>query len=184
MLFQDLIIPEVHMTMKKAVPSLSNTRIRPIEPEDFPFIRSLAAEFPTFTVPSEYLLWFFSRFHPEYCRVIEHESGDLGAYILGMPTSTPISGIAIWQVASAKGDNALVLEFFAAYLSDLVKQTEAKSVFFTMAKESSSLRLIRSLAKQFGGSELVQVDSVPTGQDECEFQISIGSFHTDHPNVR
>ena len=86
--------------MKKLVQPLFKTRIRSIEPNDFPFIRSLAAEFSTFTVPSEYVLWFFTRFHPEYCRVLEQESGGLRAYLLGMPTSNPAKGIAIWQVAA------------------------------------------------------------------------------------
>jgi hypothetical protein len=160
-------------TMKKAVPALSKTHIRPIEPKDFAFIRSLAAEFPTFTVPSEYLLWFLTRFHPDYCRVIEQGSGNLKAYLLAMPTSDPQTGIAIWQVAAAKPEHAFALEYFAAYLRGLVERTGVKSVFFTMAKDSASLRLIRSLARQFADCQVVQMNSVPAGQEEYEFRLSI-----------
>jgi hypothetical protein len=159
--------------MKKAVPNLFNMRIRSVEPKDFAFIRSLAAEFSTFTVPSEYVLWFLTRFHPDYCRVIEQESGDLKAYLLAMPTSDPPSGIAIWQVAAARPNHAFALEFFSAYLSELADLADAKSISFTTRKDPVNLRLIRSLAKQFFGCAVAELNSVPAGQDEYEFRLSI-----------
>jgi hypothetical protein len=159
--------------MKKAIPSLLNVRIRPIEPGDFNFIRSLAAEFPTFTIPSEYLLWFLSHFHPEYCRILEQESGGSKAYLLALPTTNPRNGIAIWQVAASEPNRPFALEYFAAYLRDLVERTGATSVFFTMPKASASLRLIRSLARKFGGCEVIQLASVPSEQGEYEFRLSI-----------
>lgn len=173
MFFHERVILEIRATMKKVIPTLSDTRIRPIEPRDFSFIRSLAAQLPTFTVPSEYVLWFFARFHPHYCRVIEQESGNLKAYLLAMPTSDPPNGIAIWQVAAAKPDHAFALEYFAAYLRGLVERTGIKSVFFTMSNDQASLRLIRSLARQFAGCEVVRMNSVPVGQQEFEFRLSI-----------
>lgn len=152
----------------------SSPRIRAIEPEDFEFIRSLAAEFPTFTVPSAYLLWFLTRFHPSYCRVIEQGPGTLKAYLLAMPTSEPHEGIAIWQVAAARPDRAFALEYFAAYLQDLVRRTHATSLFFTSPKDTASLRLIRALAKQFRNCEVDQLNPVPSGQGEYEFRVEIG----------
>jgi hypothetical protein len=159
--------------MKKAVRTLFNTRIRPLEPKDFPFIRSLAAEFPTFTVPSEYILWFLSRFHPDYCRVLEQDSGNLKAYLLSMPTSNPPNGVAIWQVAAATPNHAFALEYFSAYLRDLVERNHATSISFTASKTSASMRLIRSLAKQFFDCEAAQLSPVPTRQGEHEFRLSI-----------
>jgi hypothetical protein len=159
--------------MKKADLPFFNTRIRSVEPKDFAFIRSLAAEFPTFTVPSEFILWFLTRFHQDYCRVIEQESGDLKAYLLSMPTSNPQNGIAIWQVAAVQPNHAFALEYFAAYLRDLVEQTNTTNLFFTSQEDSASLRLIRALAKQFGDCDVQQLDSVPSGQKEHEFRISI-----------
>lgn len=161
--------------MNKLIPTFSNSRIRPIEPGDFSFIRSLAAEFPTFTVPSEFVLWFLSRFHPDYCQVLEQESGSLKGYFLAMPTSNPRNGIAIWQVAATKPIHAFALEYFAAYLRELVERTGTTSVFFTMPEASASLRLIRSLARQFGNCEVTQLASVPAGQAEYEFRLSIGT---------
>jgi hypothetical protein len=166
--------------MKKVVQPLFNTRIRSIEPNDFPFIRALAADFSTFTVPSEYVLWFFTRFHPEYCRVLEQESGGLRAYLLAMPTSDPTNGIAIWQVAATKPNQAFALEYFAAYLRDIADRTDATSVFFTTQQESlAPLRLIRTLAKLFN-CDIEQLNSVPSGQGECEFRISIGTACSDN----
>ena len=159
--------------MKKAIPILSDMQIRPIEPKDFSFIRSLAAEFQTFTVPSEYLLWFFTRFHPGYCRVIEAESGNLKAYLLAMPSSEPPNGIAIWQVAADFSNHSFALEYFAAYLRDLVGHSGATSISFTSQDASASLRLIRSLARQFFDCDTVVINSVPAGQDEFEFRLSI-----------
>jgi hypothetical protein len=159
--------------MKKTGPNLFYARIRSVEPKDFAFIRSLAAEFPTFTVPSEYILWFFMRFHPEYCRVLERESGDFKAYLLAMPTSNPPKGIAIWQVAATKPNHAFALEYFSAYLRDLVERTAATSISFTAQNNSASLRLIRSLAQQFFDCDAKKLNSVPTDQGEHEFRLSI-----------
>jgi hypothetical protein len=165
-------------TMKKAIQTNLKTRIRPIEPKDFAFIRSLAGEFSTFTVPSEYILWFLTRFHPEYCRVLERESGDLKAYLLAMPTSHPRSGIAIWQVAAAAPNHPFALEYFTAHLRDLVEGSGAASISFTTQKDSPSLRLIRSLAKQFFDCEVVQLKSVPAGQGEYEFRLCINAIRS------
>jgi hypothetical protein len=160
--------------MSKAVQPLFNMRIRPIEPEDFAFIRSLAAEFQTFTVPPEYILWFFVHFHPDYCRVIEQESGSLKAYLLAMPTSNPRNGVAIWQVAAATPNRGFALEYFASHIRDLADRTGATSIFFTTSQEPASLRLIRTLAKQFFDCEVERVNHVPVGQGEHEFRLCIG----------
>jgi hypothetical protein len=157
---------------KQAQPFL-NAHIRPVDPKDFAFIRALAGEFPTFTVPSDYVLWLFTHFHPDHCRVLEQDSGDLKAYLLAMPTSNPKIGIAIWQVAAAAPDRTMVLEYFAAYLRDLMERIGATSLFFTTQKDSASLRLIRVLAKQFGDCEVTRLDSVPARQGEYEFRLSL-----------
>ena len=160
--------------MKKSIQSFFKTNIRPVEPKDFSFIQSLAGEFPTFTVPSDYVLWFLSRFHPDYCRVLEQESGDLKAYLLAIPTTDPAYGIAIWQIAAAGPNRVLALEHFAAYLHDLVERTHTTSVFFTTSRDSTLLRLIRLLASQFANCGVEQLEPVPTGQGEHQFRLSIG----------
>lgn len=159
--------------MDKAPPPLSKLYIRPIEVKDFGFVRSLAAQLPQFTVPSTYILWFFTHFHPDYCRVLEEDSGELKAYLLAMPTSKPRSGIAIWQVAAVRPIHGLALEHFSAYLRDLVTHTEVRTIFFTTSERNASLRLIRSLARQFAGCKLERLKPVPAGQEEYEFQLSI-----------
>ncbi|MGA1984563.1 MAG: hypothetical protein ABSG84_19125 [Acidobacteriaceae bacterium] len=171
--------------MKNVVQPLLRTRIRSMEPRDFAFVRSLAAEFSTFTVPSEYLLWFFTQFHPEYCQVLEQESGDLRAYLLAIPTSNPANGIAIWQVAATTPNHPFALEYFAAYLRDLAERTSATSIFFTAQQESvASLRLIRSLARQFFDCDVVQLNSVPSGQGEYEFQLPIGTGRSKTKEIK
>jgi hypothetical protein len=150
-----------------------NLRIRPVEPGDFGFIRSLAADLSSFSVPSEYILWYFARFHPDYCRVLEDPSGNLKAYLLAMPTSEPRNGIAVWQIGSSRTEQPFALEHFAAYLRDLMDREGARSLSFTTTQESSLMRLVRVLAKQFGGCEPVLVGPVPTGQGELEFRLSV-----------
>jgi hypothetical protein len=159
--------------MNKDFQPLFKPQIRAVELTDFPFIRSLASQFPTFTVPSEYILWFLTRFHPDYCRVLEQDEGDLKAYLLAMRTSDPPDGIAIWQVAAATPNHAFALEYFAAYLREIVEHTRCTSISFTASVDSASLRLIRSLAKQFFDCETKQLNSVPAGQGELEFRLSI-----------
>jgi hypothetical protein len=158
--------------MKRVKETFLKTQIRSVDPRDFAFIRSLAAEFPRFTVPAEYILWFFARFHPQYCRVLEQKTGALKAYLLAMPTSDPANGIAIWQIAAAKPNQAFALEYFAAYLRELVDHTGATSISFTSSLDPATLRLIRLLASEFFGSDVVQLSSVPTGQGEYEFRLS------------
>jgi hypothetical protein len=159
--------------MNKAMPPLLNPRIRPMDPRDFASIRSLAAAFPTFTIPSEYILWFFLHFHPDYCRILEAEDGNLRSYLLAMPTSNPRDGIAIWQVAAVAPNRGFALEYFAAYLRDLVERTRATSILFTATQDPASLRLIRSLAKQFFGCGVSELNPVPAGQGEYEFRLSM-----------
>ncbi len=162
--------------MEKIIPTLFNARIHPMELNDFAFVQSLAAELPLFTVPPDYVLWLFTHFHPDYCRVLELASGEPKAYLLAMPTSDPDNGIAIWQVAATKPNQAFALEYFAAYLRGLADRIGATSIFFTTQQESlASLRLIRSLANQFFDCDVVQLNSVPSGQGEYEFRLSIGS---------
>jgi hypothetical protein len=150
-----------------------NLRIHPITPEDFGFIRSLAAELSSFSVPSEYILWFFVRFHPNYCGVLEDAAGSPRAYLLAMPTSEPPNGIAVWQIGSPRIVQSFALEHFAAYLRDLSDQKGAVSLSFTATKDSPMMRLVRVLAKQFGGCEPVSVGLVPSGQGEHEFRLSL-----------
>jgi hypothetical protein len=90
-----------------------------------------------------------------------------------MPTSNPRDGIAIWQAAAAESDRAFTLEFFAAYLRDLVGHTGVESVFFSMPNDPAALRLINSLAKQFANCEIERINSVPAGQNEFEFRLSL-----------
>ena len=159
--------------MNKTVRPLLNSRMRPIEPKDYAGIRSLAAQFSTFTVPSDYVLWFLNRYHPNFCRVLEHKSGDLKAYLLAMPTSDPPNGIAIWQIAAASPNEAFALEYFAAYLRDLVEEGHTKSISFTAGQDAATLRLIRSLARQLFNCEVEQLNSVPAEQGEHEFRLSL-----------
>jgi hypothetical protein len=128
-----------------------------------------------FTVPSEYILWFVSHFHPDFCRVLEHRSGDLKGYMLAMPTSDPQYGIAIWQVAAAQPNHAFALEYFAAYLRGLTERIGTTSISFTAAQDAATLRLIRSLAKQFFNCEVAERNSVPVGQGEYEFRLSLSN---------
>jgi hypothetical protein len=120
-------------------------------------------------------LWFFIHFHPEYCRILESDDGRLTSYLLAMPTSDPRDGIAIWQVAATAPDRGFALEYFAAYLRELAERTSTTSILFTTTPEPASLRLIRSLAKHFGGAEVTQLDPVPARQGEFEFRLSLGT---------
>jgi hypothetical protein len=104
---------------------------------------------------------------------LEQESGGSRAYLLALPTTTPRGGIAIWQVAATEPNRPFALEYFAAYLRELAERTCVASVFFTMPKDSASMRLIRSLAKKFGCREVVRLAPVPSGQGENEYRLSI-----------
>jgi hypothetical protein len=97
-----------------------------------------------------------------------------------MPTSNPANGIAIWQVAATEPNHAFALEYFAAYLRELADRTSATSIYFTTQQESlAHLRLIRSLAKHFFDCDLEQLNSIPSGQEEYEFRLSIGAARPD-----
>ena len=150
---------------------LFDVRIRPVTTADFEFIRSLAAKFPTFTVPSEFSLWFLSHYHPDYCRVLEQASDGPKAYLLAMPTSDPAAGIAIWQVAAAGSNRPFALEYFAAYLRDLVERARVTSISFSASQDEATLRLIESLVRRFFNCDVSTMDSVPAGQAECEYRF-------------
>jgi hypothetical protein len=157
--------------MPKAVEMLFDVGIRPITTADFEFIRSLASKFPTFTIPSEFNLWFLSHYHPDYCRVLEQVSEGPKAYLLAMPTSSPTAGIAIWQVAASGLNRPFALEYFAAYLRDLVDRANVTSISFSASQDEATLRLIESLARRFFNSDVTRMHSVPAGQAECEYRF-------------
>jgi|SRR5579862_299828 len=158
--------------MTKSIEALFKANIRPITPADFDFIRNLAAKFPNFTVPSEFLLWFFSQYHPDYCRILEQEEEGPKAYLLAMPTTAPENGIAIWQVAASPPIQPFSLEYFAAYLREVIDRTGASSLSFSASEEAGTLRLIRSLANRFSDCRVSRIGPVPVAQGECEFRIS------------
>lgn len=153
--------------------ALFNVRLRSIGERDYSFIKSLAATYSTFTIPSDYMLWLFSRFHPDHSRVLEQQGGELKGYLLAMPTSEPQNGIAVWQVAATESGRPFALEYFADYLRDLAVRTGAVSISFTLQEDENVVRLVRMLADKFFRARLLQVGSVPAGQSEHEFMIRI-----------
>lgn len=160
---------------------LFDVYIRPITAADFEFIRSLASKFPTFTVPSEFNLWFLSHYHPDHCRVLEQVSVGPKAYLLAMPTSSPADGIAIWQVAASGPNRPFALEYFAAYLRELVDRDRVTSISFSASEDQVTLRLIESLAKRFFNCDVRRMHSIPAGQAECEYRFFPCFLRNDSP---
>src|SRR5437660_1393563 len=103
----------------KSVPSqLSKSLVivRPLAPEDFEFVRSLAATVTGYTVCSPYVLWMLSRLHGDFCAVaVTPDQSRLG-YLLAMPASDP-AAVFVWQLtATFRGRRLKAQDQLAHYL--------------------------------------------------------------------
>lgn len=163
----------------KAVSSKGSTPVivRSLVPEDFEFVRSLAASVAGYTVCPPYLLWMLSRLHGDFCAVaVARDQIRLG-YLLAMSASDPADGVFVWQLAATfRGRRLKAQDQLASHLRKAMQLRGARRVLFTSVPSSAAERSVRSLAKRIFSStpQMTQhlPESISQGEREYSFLVS------------
>lgn len=149
------------------MPTAHDTRMNPkvsvrrMRVSDFPFVKQLASQTRTYTVPSDYVLWMLSRCHPDLCAVAELRGASV-AYVLALTTHQPRHGMFIWQFASTlQGARHRAPAGLAKYIRRRVQEHGIERIDFTAVPGSASLRSIQTLAQKYFGSIAQKSNRLP-----------------------
>jgi hypothetical protein len=159
-------------------PSSSLVIVRPLVPEDFEFVRSLAATVTGYTVCPPYVLWMLSRFHGHFCAVaVAPDQSRLG-YLLAMPASDPAAAVFVWQLAATfRGRRLKAQDQLVAYLKDAIRVRGISQVLFTSIPHSTAERSVRALAKRVfsAAPQLIQGLPKSVSRKELEYGLFVSS---------
>jgi hypothetical protein len=149
--------------------------VRRLAPEDFDFVRSLAATVTGYTVCPPYVLWMLGRLHGDFCAVaVTPDQSRLG-YLLAIPASDH-AAVFVWQLtATFRGRRLKAQDQLAHYLKNAISVRGINKVIFTSIPKSAAERSVRSLAKRvFSASpQITQYLPESVSQKEREYGFSI-----------
>jgi hypothetical protein len=159
--------------------------VRSLVPEDFEFVRSLAASITGYTVCPPYLLWMLSRLHGPFCAVaVALDETRLG-YLLAMPASNPVDAVFVWQlVTTFRGRRLKAQDQLASYLREAIQVRGATQILFTSVPNSAAERSVRSLAKRVFSATPQMIQRLPgsVSQKEREYSLSFGASRKRRQN--
>lgn len=156
--------------------SMASVIVRSLVPEDFEFVRSLAADIPGYTVCPPYLLWMLSRLHGRFCVVAVTPDNSRLGYLLAMPASDPADAVFVWQLATTfRGRRLKAQDQLASYLKEATRVRGVGRILFTSVPNSSSERSVRSLAKRIFSATPQMTQRLPesVSQKEREYSLSL-----------
>jgi hypothetical protein len=151
--------------------------IRPMEVDDFRFIRNLASKQFQFTRPPHYVLWLLTRTNSRSCLVAEDTKHGPVAYMLSLPVNKQREkALYVWQLAaSTRGRRNGAIHLLLLALRKLVLRMRIRSLVFTAVPDSPEYRVIRRYAKTLSGGAPRAKQSLPSrvSQNEHEFVIRV-----------
>jgi hypothetical protein len=151
--------------------------VRSLVPEDFEFVRSLAASITGYTVCPPYLLWMLSRLHGPFCAVAVAPDETRLGYLLAMPASNPVDAVFVWQlVTTFRGRRLKAQDQLASYLREAIQVRGTTQILFTSVPNSAAERSVRSLAKRVFSATPQRTQRLPesVSQKEREYSLSFG----------
>ena len=154
---------------------MASVIVRSLVPEDFDFVRSLAASVTGYTVCPSYLLWMLSRLHGPFCAVAVAPDETRLGYLLAMPTSNPIATVFVWQLVTTFRGRRLRAQYqLASFLREAIQKREISQILFTSVPNSAAERSVRSLAKRvfFASPHMTQRLPESVSKKEREFSLS------------
>jgi hypothetical protein len=150
--------------------------VRSLVPEDFEFVRSLAASITGYTVCPPYLLWMLSRLHGRFCAVaVARDETRLG-YLLAMSASDPADAVFVWQLAATfRGRRLKAQDQLASHLREAIQVRGTRRMLFTSVPNSAAERSVRSLAKRVFAATPQMTQRLPesASQKEREYSLSL-----------
>jgi hypothetical protein len=159
--------------------------VRRLVPEDFEFVRSLAASVTGYTVCPPYLLWMLSRMHGAFCAVAVAPDETRFGYLLAMPASNPVDAVFVWQlVTTFRGRRLKAQDKLASYLRDAIQVRGKTKILFTSVPNSAAERSVRSLAKRVFSATPQMTQRLPESisQKEREYSLSFGASRKRRQN--
>jgi hypothetical protein len=150
-------------------PRFVSVTVRRLTPEDFEFVRSLAASIAGYTICPPYVLWMLSRVHSDFCTVAVAPDGKRVGYLLAMSMDEPRGAVFVWQLAATfQGRRLKAQDRLAAHLKEsLIKRSRAEIVF-TSEPNTAAQRSIRSLAKRVFGTTPRVAEHLPAFVSSAE----------------
>lgn len=151
--------------------------VRSLVPEDFEFVRSLAASITGYTVCPPYLLWMLSRLHGPFCAVAVAPDETRLGYLLAMSASNPADAVFVWQlVTTFRGRRLKAQDQLASYLREAIQVRGTTQILFTSVPNSAAERSVRSLAKRVFSATPQRTQRLPesVSQKEREYSLSFG----------
>jgi hypothetical protein len=159
-------------------PNSSLVIVRSLAPEDFEFVRSLAAAVTGYTVCPPYVLWMLSRFHGHFCAVAVAPDQTRLGYLLAMPASDPAAAVFVWQLtATFRGRRLKAQDQLVAYLKDTIRARGISQVLFTSIPNSAAESSVRALAKRIFSAAPQIIQNLPksVSQEEREYGFFVSS---------
>ena len=150
--------------------------VRPLVPDDFEFVQSLAAASDGYSVCPPYLLWMLSRLHGHFCAVaVAPDQSRLG-YLLAMSASNPADAVFVWQLAvTFRGRRLKAQDHLASYLKEATRARGTRRILFTSVPNSGAERSVSSLAKRIFSATPKMTHRLPesVSKQEREYSVSL-----------
>jgi hypothetical protein len=156
---------------------MASVIVRSLVPEDFDFVRSLAASVTGYTVCPSYLLWMLSRLHGPFCAVAVTPDETRLGYLLAMSASNPVDAVFVWQlVTTFRGRRLRAQDQLASYLREAIQERRITQILFTSVPNSAAERSVRSLAKRVFSATPQMTQRLPesVSQKEREYSLPFG----------
>jgi len=158
--------------------------VRSLVPEDFEFVRLLAASVAGHTVCPPYLLWMLSRLHGHFCAVAVAPDQTRLGYLLAMSASYPADAVFVWQLAATfRGRRLKAQDQLASYLREAIQARGTTQILFTSVPNSAAERSVRSLAKRIFSATPQMTQRLPesVSEKEREYSLSLPVYRTKRP---
>jgi hypothetical protein len=150
-------------------------RIRPMEVDDFRFIRHLASKQFQFTRPPHYVLWLLTRTNSRSCIIAEDTKHGPVAYLLSLPVNTPREkALYVWQLAaSPRGRRSGAVHLLLLALRKLVRRMRMRFIIFSAVPDSPEFRAIRRQARTLFGAVPHPRHVLPSGVSRTEHEFIV-----------
>jgi hypothetical protein len=167
---------------RKAASSRGGTPmiVRSLMPEDFEFVRSLAASLAGYSVCPSYLLWMLSRLYGQFCAVAVAPDETRLGYLLAMSASDA-DAVFVWQLAATfRGRRLKAQDQLASYLRKAIQARGTTQILFTSVPNSAAERSVRSLAKRIFSATPRMTQRLPESVSlkEVEYSLPLASSKT------
>jgi hypothetical protein len=149
--------------------------VRPMETDDFRFIRDLASKQFQFTQPPHYVLWLLTRTNSQSCMVAEDAKHGPVAYLLSLPVNTSRErALYVWQLAaSLRGRRNGAVHLLLLELRKLVRRMRMRFIIFSAVPDSPEFRAIRRQARTLFGAVPHPRHVLPPGVSRTEHEFVV-----------